>query len=49
MAFSHVPLLAIPFAGYLAILGFKIPPKEKMAKEVSETKEKKTDDLFDDI
>ena len=31
MAFSQVPLLAIPFAGWLAILGFKIPPKEKIS------------------
>ncbi|MBD63266.1 MAG: hypothetical protein CMD68_04205 [Gammaproteobacteria bacterium] len=27
-AFSQVPLLAIPFAGFLAFLGFKIPPRE---------------------
>ncbi len=31
VVFSQVPLLAIPFAGYLAILGFKIPPKEKIS------------------
>jgi len=31
MAFSHVPLLAIPFAGCLAFLGYRIPPKEKMS------------------
>jgi len=30
IAFSHIPLLAIPFAGCLAFLGFKIPPKEKI-------------------
>ncbi len=29
IAFSQVPLLAIPFAGFLAILGYSIPPKEK--------------------
>ena len=28
LVFSQVPLLAIPFAGCLALLGFKIPPKE---------------------
>ena len=31
VAFSQVPLLAIPFAGCVALLGFKIPPKEKIA------------------
>jgi len=31
VAFSQVPLLAIPFAGCVAFLGFKIPPKEKIA------------------
>ncbi|MDC1013493.1 hypothetical protein OAQ51_03675 [Gammaproteobacteria bacterium] len=31
MAFSHVPLLAIPFAGCLAFLGYGIPPKEKIS------------------
>ncbi|MDB2628843.1 hypothetical protein N9Y72_02180 [Gammaproteobacteria bacterium] len=31
MAFSHVPLLAIPFAGCLAFLGYRIPPKEKIS------------------
>jgi len=31
MAFSHVPLLAIPFAGCLALLGYRIPPKEKIS------------------
>ena len=30
MAFSQVPLLAIPFAGCLAFLGYKIPPKERI-------------------
>ena len=30
LVFSQVPLLAIPFAGFLALLGFKIPPKEKI-------------------
>ena len=29
IVFSQAPLLAIPFAGCLALLGFKIPPKEK--------------------
>ena len=29
LVFSQVPLLAIPFAGCLAFLGFKIPPKEQ--------------------
>ena len=29
IAFSVAPLMAIPFAGYLAFLGFKITPKEK--------------------
>ena len=28
--FSQVPLLAIPFAGCLAIIGLKIPPEEKI-------------------
>ena len=31
LVFSHVPLLAIPFAGCLALLGFKIPPKETIS------------------
>lgn len=31
LAFSHVPLLAIPFAGCLAFLGYRIPPKEKIS------------------
>jgi len=31
MAFSNVPLLAIPFAGCLAFLGYRIPPKEKIS------------------
>ena len=31
MAFSHVPLLAIPFAGCLAFIGYRIPPKEKIS------------------
>ena len=31
LVFSQVPLLAIPFAGFLALLGFKIPPKEKIS------------------
>ena len=31
LVFSQVPLLAIPFAGFLAALGFKIPPKEKIS------------------
>ena len=30
IAFSHIPMLAIPFAGCLVFLGFKIPPKEKI-------------------
>ena len=30
VAFSHVPLLAIPFAGCVALLGLKIPPEEKI-------------------
>ena len=30
VVFSQVPLLAIPFAGCLAFIGFKIPPKEKI-------------------
>ena len=30
VAFSQVPLLAIPFAGCLALLGLKIPPKEQI-------------------
>jgi|TARA_B110000438_G_scaffold76430_1_gene76616 AAA family ATP:ADP antiporter len=30
VAFSQVPLLAIPFAGCVALLGLKIPPKEKI-------------------
>jgi len=30
VAFSQVPLLAIPFAGCLALIGLKIPPKEKI-------------------
>ena len=30
LVFSQVPLLAIPFAGCLAFLGFKIAPKEKI-------------------
>jgi hypothetical protein len=30
LAFSQVPLLAIPFAGFLAALGYRIPPKEKI-------------------
>ena len=30
VVFSQVPLLAIPFAGCLAFLGFKIAPKEKI-------------------
>jgi AAA family ATP:ADP antiporter len=30
IAFSQVPLLAIPFAGCLAFLGFNIAPKEKI-------------------
>ena len=29
VVFSQVPLLAIPFAGCVALLGFKIPPKEQ--------------------
>tara|TARA_B100000965_G_C19536592_1_gene733633 strand:+ start:57 stop:1319 length:1263 start_codon:yes stop_codon:yes gene_type:complete len=31
LVFSQVPLLAIPFAGCLAALGYKIPPKEKIS------------------
>jgi len=31
LVFSQVPLLAIPFAGCLALLGFKIPPKETIS------------------
>lgn len=31
VAFSQVPLLAIPFAGCIAMLGLKIPPKEKIS------------------
>jgi hypothetical protein len=31
LAFFHVPLLAIPFAGCLAFLGYRIPPKEKIS------------------
>jgi AAA family ATP:ADP antiporter len=31
IAFSHIPMLAIPFAGCLAFLGFKITPKEKIS------------------
>ena len=31
LVFSQVPLLAIPFAGCLAFLGFKIPPKEEIS------------------
>ena len=31
LIFSQVPLLAIPFAGFLALLGFKIPPKERIS------------------
>ena len=31
LAFSQVPLLAIPFAACLAMLGYKIPPKEKIS------------------
>jgi AAA family ATP:ADP antiporter len=31
LVFSQVPLLAIPFAGCLAFLGFKIPPKETIS------------------
>jgi AAA family ATP:ADP antiporter len=30
VAFSQVPLLAIPFAGCVALLGLKIPPKEQI-------------------
>ena len=30
MAFSQIPLLAIPFAACLGILGYKIPPKERV-------------------
>jgi hypothetical protein len=30
LAFSQVPLLAIPLAGFLAALGYRIPPKEKI-------------------
>ena len=30
VVFSQVPLLAIPFAGCLAFIGLKIPPKEKI-------------------
>ena len=30
LVFSQVPLLAIPFAGFLAALGYRIPPKEKI-------------------
>ena len=31
LVFSQVPLLAIPFAGCLAFLGFKIPPKDRIS------------------
>ena len=31
LVFSQAPLLAIPFAGFLALLGFKIPPKERIS------------------
>jgi len=31
VVFSQVPLLAIPFAGCIAMLGLKIPPKEKIS------------------
>jgi len=31
LVFSQVPLLAIPFAGCLAFLGFKIPPEERIS------------------
>ena len=31
LVFSQVPLLAIPFAGCLAALGYKIPPKEEIS------------------
>ena len=31
LVFSQAPLLAIPFAGCLALLGFKIPPKETIS------------------
>ena len=30
VAFSHIPVLAIPLAGCLAFLGLKIPPKESL-------------------
>ena len=30
VAFSQVPLLAIPFAGCVALLGYKIPPKKQI-------------------
>ncbi len=30
VAFSQIPLLAIPFAACLGILGYKIPPKERV-------------------
>ena len=30
VVFSQVPLLAIPFAGCVALLGYKIPPKNKI-------------------
>jgi hypothetical protein len=30
MAFSQIPLLAIPFAACLGVLGYKIPPKERI-------------------
>jgi AAA family ATP:ADP antiporter len=30
VAFSQIPILAIPFAGCLALLGLRIPPKEKI-------------------
>ena len=30
LVFSQVPLLAIPFAGILTALGYRIPPKEKI-------------------
>mgnify|MGYP000418569126 CR=1 FL=1 len=30
VAFSQIPLLAIPFAGCVALLGWKIPPKEQI-------------------
>ena len=30
LVFSQVPLLAIPFAGFWAAIGYRIPPKEKI-------------------